>query len=313
MMTDRLHHAADTGHALAALTASESTIYRRFGFGPAVRSRAVMLRRDRPFGLHQDPAGRVELAAARSLNDIARTVFAGYHARTPGSIDRQLQLWNGLLGLATDEGKPDETLRAAVHYGDDDVTIDGYVTYRIVEEGRQSVLEVADLVAGNANAHLGLWQFLGRVDLVDKVRVRHAAVDNAVLHALVDSRALTTERESDHIWIRVLDPIAALSTRPYPVDGRVTLRVHDDLGFADGVFTIDAAAGRGRVSRAASPEGAVADLSVDAATLGSLYLGGVSVGVLAEAGLVTEHTAGAVARATAFFAPDRPVDCITDF
>ncbi|MCU1526848.1 MAG: hypothetical protein JWP75_611 [Frondihabitans sp.] len=313
MMTDRLHHAADTGHALAALTASESTIYRRFGFGPAVRTREVLLRRDRPFALHTDPAGRVELVAARSLGDIARKVFADYHARTPGSIDRQQQLWNFRLGLADGEGKPDETLRGAVHYADDNVTIDGYLTYRVVKDGTEIVLEVVDLVAGTANALLGLWGFLGQVDLVDKVKSRASAVDNAVLQALVDSRALLTEGETDHLWIRVLEPIAALSARPYSVDGHLTLRVHDKLGFADGVFAIESAGGAAHVTRAASSDSAVADLELDAATLASLYLGGVSVGVLAEVGLVTEHTAGAVARATALFTPDRPVDCITDF
>ncbi|ARC58262.1 Enhanced intracellular survival protein [Frondihabitans sp. 762G35] len=313
LMTDRLAHASATGHALAALTASESTIYRRFGFGPSVRQRSIVVRRDRPFGLHAHPAGRVELASAHDLAAVAREVFAAFHARTPGSVDRHLQLWNGLLGLATDEGKPDESVRAAVHYAEGSERVDGYVVYRIIDADRVTTLQVVDLVAGDANAHLALWEFLGRVDLVDRITHRTSAVDNAVLHALVDSRSLETLRESDHIWLRVLDPVAALEARPYPVDGSLTLRLHDALGYADGVFTIDAAGGSGRVSRAAEPATAVADLELDVATLASLYLGGVSVGLLAEAGLVTARDDRAVARATAFFAAERPVYCITDF
>ncbi|GAA4678705.1 GNAT family N-acetyltransferase [Frondihabitans cladoniiphilus] len=315
LMTDRLAAAAADGLALAALTASESTIYRRFGFGPAVRNRSVRLRRDRPFGLHVKPAGRVELADAASLGTVARAVFAGYHARTPGSVDRQKQFWDRVLGLKTDEGKPDESVRAAVHYaptaeGEAPGAIDGYVTYRMKEEGRLSVLEVVDLVGADANAYLGLWNFLGRVDLVDAIEYRHGAVDTALLHALVDSRTLETTREADHIWLRVLDPITALSARPYALDGSLVLRIHDDLGYCEGTFTLAVEGGTGTLTETGD---ALPDLELDAATLASLYLGGVSAGVLAEAGLIVAHADGAVARASALFAPDRPVDCITDF
>jgi predicted acetyltransferase len=50
------------------------------------------------------------------------------------------------------------------------------------------------------------------------------------------------------------------------------------------------------------------DLALDVRELGSAYLGGVTLGALAGAGLVREHTPGAVARAsTAFGWPVAPV------
>jgi predicted acetyltransferase len=334
MMEARLAAAASQGLALAALTASESTIYRRFGFGPATRQRGVRIKRHRPFALHIQPQGRVELASAQELGDVIERVFAAFHAQTPGSVDRQAGYRERLVGLTSNEGKLDESLRAAVHYGvgaggadaasaagagaagaagslvsvDD---IDGYVIYKMTSEGGVDTLEVVDLIGTTRDAVLGLWDFVGSVDLVDAVVFRHAPEENPLLHALVDSRSLQTERDFDHVWIRILDVAAALSARPYAADGTLTLRVHDALGYTSGVFQLHAADGRGEVTRLA--DDAHADLSLDTATLASLYLGGVAAALLVEAGLVVEHTPGSAALASGLFAPDRPVHSATDF
>lgn len=320
MMTERLRSAAESGLPIAALTASESTIYRRFGFGPATRLKSVSIRSEKRFALLQEPSGRVELADPRGLGDIARDVFARFHASTPGSIDRQHQLWNRKLGIATGDGKPDVTLRAALHFPEgageahDASAADGFVTYRMKGEGHDTELEVVDLVAATPNAYLGLWSFLGSVDLVQKITYESAPVVDPLLEALVESRTLETTGEWDHVWLRILDPVAALSARPYAADGRLTMRVHDDLGYCEGVFELAAGDGRGELRRVDADAGtAVADLELTAATLATLYLGGASASVLAEAGLITARDPRAVTRATALFAPDRPVYGITYF
>lgn len=314
LMTERLQSAADSGLAVAALTASESTIYRRFGFGPATRLRSIRISHGNRFALLETPTGRTELAEARSLETTARDVFARFHATTPGSIDRQHQLWQRKLGIATPEGKPDHTLRAAAHFAEGSETIDGYVTYRMKGEGHDTELEVVDLVAADPEAYLGLWSFVGSVDLVDRITYGAAPVSDPLLEAMVESRTLETTGEWDHVWLRILDPVAALSARPYSADGSLTLRVHDDLGFCEGVYELTVSQGAGVLRQVdASATTAVADLELSAATLASLYLGGSSAGILAEAGLITARHVSAVTRASQMFAPDRPVYGITYF
>lgn len=311
LMTERLAAAAAAGHSLAALTASESTIYRRFGFGSATRKRTVVLHRETPFALLSQPSGRVELAPASAIAAVGPRVFARFHETTPGSVDRQGQYANLYNGLDYGTGKPDENARAAIHVPDGGGEPDGYVIYSVKMESDKSVLSVADLVAADSAAFLALWDFLGSVDLVDLVRWKKAPVDGPLLHALASSRSLETESEHDHVWIRILDAPAALSARPYAVDGTLTLRVHDKLGHADGTFRLEAADGNGHAARVGDNEHA--DLELDIATLGTLYLGGVSVSVLAEAGLVAEHTAGSLRLATQMFQATRPVYGVTDF
>jgi predicted acetyltransferase len=78
--------------------------------------------------------------------------------------------------------------------------------------------------------------------------------------------------------------------------GRYRLVVEEDWGAAE-------------VSRTdAEP-----DVELDASTLASLYLGGVSAPALAEVGRIRQLSPGAVAALSRMFANDRPPYCLTPF
>jgi len=100
----------------------------------------------------------------------------------------------------------------------------------------------------------------------------------------------TTELR-EHLWVRVLDPVAALSARTYGGAGRLGLRIADPLGHADGAFTIESdERGRAVVTAGEPADGPLLEVPIDA--LGSLYLGGASATVLAAAGRLRERTRG---------------------
>ena len=61
------------------------------------------------------------------------------------------------------------------------------------------------------------------------------------------------------------------------------------------------------------PTAASADLTLGVAALGTVCLGGYGLHTLAAAGLVDEHTAGAVGRADRMFRADRAPWCSTWF
>jgi predicted acetyltransferase len=113
----------------------------------------------------------------------------------------------------------------------------------------------------------------------------------------------------DFLWLRVLDPAAALSARTYTYADRIVLGVEDKDGFAQGTFALETAADGTAVCEAVSEP---ADVTLGADRLASIYLGGFTAGRLAALGLVEEHTHGAVARLSALFAatglaPHNPV------
>ncbi|NEB07004.1 sterol carrier protein domain-containing protein, partial [Streptomyces sp. SID13726] len=122
--------------------------------------------------------------------------------------------------------------------------------------------------------------------------------DDVVTSLLVDPRS-ASPRLADNLWVRVVDVPAALSARRYAADVDVVVHVTD--------ARVPDNAGRWRLRAPAFGDAVAertedaADLSLDVRELGAAYLGGTSLAALAAAGLVTEHSPGALARASAAF------------
>jgi predicted acetyltransferase len=115
---------------------------------------------------------------------------------------------------------------------------------------------------------------------------------------------IRTTEVREHLWARVLDAPAALGARRYGGAGRLSLRVTDPLGFADGAFTIETdAAGHAVVSVGEAVDGPLLEMPVD--LLGSLLFGGVSAVTLADAGRITQRSAGDAASADRLLRSDR--------
>ncbi|WP_417219185.1 GNAT family N-acetyltransferase [Arthrobacter sp.] len=296
MMTDSLDRARDAGLPIAALTASEATIYGRFGFGPATTLDSVRVDVKGGLPLVAPPEGQVVAVDPASLQELAPALFERFHASHRGSIGRQEAYTLRATGrLAEDAAKDDPTLRAAVHL-DDEGTPQGFLTYSFAGWNTSPVtMKVRDLVAATAAARRELWRYLGAHDLVERVEYGAAAPDDALPWMIDDPRRVTVTETEDLLWLRILDVPAALRARQYGADGSLRLRVTDALGYADGTWEVSVAGGTARVDAAA--DAGPADLELDVALLGSLYLGGTSVRALAEAGRLRASSDEALARA----------------
>lgn len=311
MMTEDLQAARNDGLAVAALTASEGTIYGRFGYGVASLERSVKVDTTARFSLRHQATGSVEVADPKVLLDVAPVVFDRVHRHTPGSIGRQewyRQLASGSLGR---DGKEDPAIKVALHYGPDG-GIDGYVSYKFLGwETEPYTVEVVDLVAATDHAYLELWQYLAAIDLVERVSWNEAPVDDPLGWALSDPRCIDASDSRDMLWLRILDVPAALAARHYPADGRLVLAVHDALGLTGGTFAFEASGGPAAVERV--PDGTPADLELDIADLSSIYLGGVCPVTLKAAGKIREATRGSALRAKQLFGVERATHCLTHF
>jgi len=314
MMTHALEGGVAEGYAVASLTASEGTIYRRFGFGSAIRERAVSVRRDRALPFLAPTSGTVAVVTPEWLADgPGRAVFDRFNARTPGSMVRNAASWPVMFGLRNGDGGAANDVRAAVHRPDDSDEVDGYVTWRVKAvsdaEGR---LEIVDFVYATDEAYLSLWEFLLSIDLNHVVKYGRSRLDDPIVAALGDNRAYEVDHEEDHVWLRILDVPAVLTSRPYAVDGSVTLAVTDALGFAAGTYRLDVVATRGTVTRVDAAT-AAADLELDVADLSALLIGSVSPATLAAAGLVRAVDPAAPALLGAMLTPPRTPHGITYF
>jgi predicted acetyltransferase len=287
------------GEPVAALLASESTIYRRFGYGVGVwntmveieRARAVLRRPPATGGQARMLDGDEMATTLPSLFDRYRRGQAGEVSRTPGWWARHLrdhEMWRG-----------GGSKRFAAVWEDEGGSGQGYVTYRIHPKWDGGLpghnLVVENLIGLSPEVRAALWQYCFGVDLVAVVRAGNLAPDDPLRWMLVDSRRLRVTAVNDFLWVRLLDVEAALTARSYGTDDRLVIEVVD--GFDPAV------AGRYRLAGGDCQRTDDApDLTLDAADLASAWLGGARVATLAGAGLVVEHTPGAVSRADALFA-----------
>jgi predicted acetyltransferase len=329
LMRRQLDDVAARGEALAILTASESSIYSRFGYGQATeaavweidREHAALSQRSpvSPLGIAAlEPAGQVRLMEHEEALGVVPEVYDRVRRLQPGAISRSQAYWN--TGYLQD---PYETIngfgpRFYVSYVSAAGTVDGASHYRIKPNWDQgfpaSTVEVNEILAVSPTAYSELWRYLLSLDLAHTIRAVRRPVDEPVRWLLADPRRLRLSRLSDDLWVRLLDVEAALGARGY--------RTHDRLSFDVGDAFRPQVAGRYQLT--AGPDGAHcrripadsgthADLTLDISDLGSTYLGGVRFSTLAWAGRVTEETPGALARADLLFSTDRAPYCGTPF
>ncbi|WP_299052735.1 GNAT family N-acetyltransferase [uncultured Nocardioides sp.] len=287
MMTADLANAARDGLPMAALTATEGSIYGRFGFGPAVRERRLEIDVSARFALRAplgDDPGRFEVLPAPQAWPALREVFARHLAVTRGAVDRPHEYRASLTGLYDIEDRAADPKRRVLLHLDTDGRPDAYAVWRPM--GRVDgvgTADVHDVLAASPELELRMWRRLADLDLTQRLRVQTAPVRTTLEWALREPRAVRTTSLHDHLWLRVLDVPGALGARPWSADGTVVLGVEDPLGHAAGSWRVETSGGRAEVTAT----DAAPDLSLDVEALGASYLGDVAIGTLAEAGRVT--------------------------
>lgn len=317
LMARQLDDVAARGEPLAILTASESLIYRRFGYGPATLSASYEMESDRSaFTAPNADTGECRFVGKDDALDSLYPAFERFRRTCVGSVDRSEAKWRKILTATPEEHVEATEAFCVVHDGADGP--DGAVLYRIAGAWGsdthylpRAVATVDDLFGTTPEVEAALWRFVFDVDLIDQVRARHRPVDDPVRWRLVEPRRLRTTSVTDWVWVRVIDVANALARRRYRVDGDLVLDVIDPFRPESG--------GRFRLSGGpdgadctAAPE-ASPDLTLGAADLGAIYLGGVAPSALAAAGRVEEYTWGALARADLMFGTDPKPFCGTEF
>ncbi|WP_262364395.1 GNAT family N-acetyltransferase [Arthrobacter echini] len=312
MMTRDLREAKERGLPLAILTASEATIYGRFGFGCATFTQSVEVDVRERFEITAPRSGTTTLVGREHAARLAAEIFEGFHAVTFGSVGRQYTYPRRASGeWGRERPVEDRAVRMAVHY-DAAGTPAGYVSYRFVGwETTPYTMKIVDLVATTPSAYLELWRYLGALDLVQRITWDEARRDDPLDWALRDRRCYGVKGADDVLWVRLLDVAAALGARSYRGSGRLVLEVEDSLGLVDGSYVltvVDGVADVEQVDAATAPD---ATLTVNA--LGSLYLGGVQASALAAAGALTAHAEDAVHLLDTLFGRAEEPYCITHF
>ncbi len=298
LKTRQLRDAKQRGEAAAILIASESVIYGRFGYG--VSSYVVDVELETRFGAYRsgvaDPGGRVVFVDEAAADKIFPDVHDRWRKQQPGAIPRTDEWWQGVRN----DRKPGA--HAHVVYESDDGEVEGYLRYEVRPKwdaglASHSVAE-HDFVTMTPRARQALWRHVLDVDLVRAVHMGGQPVDDPIRWWLANPRAMKVTRYGDFFWTRILDVTRCIEARRYSFDTELVIEI-DDAIFPEnsGRYAVAIDGGSASCSRTDK----AADLSMPVASLGSLFLGGVTASNLARGGQIRELSDGALARCDAAF------------
>lgn len=296
MMEGELRRAASLGFAAAVLTVSESPLYGRYGFAPAVFAASWTVDVTRASWIGPHAPGRVDFVSRDRGRELLATMHERYRASAVGETPLPGDHADRIARTSPGADDPDK-LRV-VQYADPAGTVQGVAFYTVTENAADfaaSRVDVGYLLALSDEAYAGLWRFFLEMDLIAELRAGELSVDEPLQWMISDQRAAKVA-VSDHHYVRILDVAAALEARRYDASGAIVFEVDDPLGIDGGRFVLEVDGdGRGRVTRGEAPAGAVA-VRLGTAELSAAYLGSVSLATLAAAGRV--RTADAAAAAT---------------
>ncbi len=298
LMRAQLEDIRSRGEPLAALWASEETIYRRYGYGLA--SQDVMIRIDRDASeLHADlpRLGSVRLVEHDEALRVLPPLYDRIRRRTPGSLSRSRDWWE----LRKLDDRPErragagELNRAVLEIGGRPV---GYALYRVKfafsDATNMSEVRVLEAFGETPEATREIWRFLLSIDWVHEIVCDVLPADHP-LFLLVQRPNRLNWKVFDGLWLRIVDVEAALAGRSLAVDGQVTIDVCSDPLVPENIGTFTLADGAVRRTRRR------ADVRLDVQALASAYLGGFTFAELARAGRVEEVARGGIARTDAAF------------
>jgi predicted acetyltransferase len=296
-MRAQLDDVHERGEPVAALTASEETIYGRFGYGIAswmgdVSVPAGFARFARPL----ERRGRIRLVSADEAKTTFPRIWDELMTIRPGVFTRTETWWETRVFEDPKErrngGGPKQYALCEF-----DGEARGYAIFRHRMNIERSVssarLAVIEAISADRDATAELWRFLLDIDWQERIESWLLPPDHPLFLLLASPRRAGYQL-GDGLWIRVVDVEAAIAARTYGSDEPLTFELADEFcPWNEGAWRLVG----GTVSR--TDEAPM--LRLDAQALGSVYLGGISFSQLHQAGRLEEVEAGALARADRLF------------
>jgi predicted acetyltransferase len=297
MMRAQLEDIHERGEPLAALWASEETIYGRYGYGISSWCGDVSVPREytafaRPF----EHSGRMRIVEPDEALQHLPHVLERVMEQRPG-VYRRSDAWWRDREIADPEDRREGAgpKRFALCEREGEVT--GYAIYRHKMEWADGVAAgkviVIEALASDDESTRELWHFLLNIDWIATIEAGLLPPDHPLFLLLASPRR-ARYRVFDGLWVRVVDVGAALSARSYGPHEAIVLELADPFcPWNEGRWKLEGGA--------AARTDDEPDLRLDAEALGSAYLGGVSFVQLAAAGRAEELRPGELARADAAF------------
>jgi predicted acetyltransferase len=286
LMTEHLAEVHQKGEPLAALWSSESSIYGRFGYGPACDRAIVKL--DKAHARMREPVdicGTMRLVEREEAQESFPAIYGKVASHRPGLFERNAEWWQHRTLADPEYLRRGGTAHRRVLHVREGIPA-GYALYRTRVDWERGTMDVKviELIGIDPPAEKALWHYLFGIDLATSIDCWNQRVDDPLRWWLEQPRRLERKVE-DGLWLRPVDVAVALSGRKYSCAGSLALRIRDSLcPWNDGVWSLDVdQQGNAQCART----GVAPTLELTPETLGMVYLGGHRFATLARSGLIS--------------------------
>lgn len=290
----RLHEAGE--RPIAALFASRTAIYQRYGYGVVSSMRSYTIE-PRDISLLHLPEASGEFRPAGE--DDADVMLDIYH-RFGGGRTAWLMRRDGYFSIPGSPyaiyQPPDMGSRQkkVIYYEKGEPL--GYLVYSVDRDPQPSplmgqFLNVAELMWLTPSAYSAAWAYLSRFDLVSRITWGKVPPDDPLPQLLLEPKRLTIGEPSSGMVARIVDVAGALPLRPYGIEAKLTFEIVDDICDWN----------RGTRQLETSPEGGVVtsgavapELTMPVSTLAMLMFGRISATQAARMGRLQVHDKAAL-------------------
>ncbi len=286
MMKAHLDDVREHNEPIAALWATDSAIYGRFGYGCAAICHEIEIDRGH-VDLHRlaPPTSQVRVIDIEEAARVLPPFFDAVRSGVPGFFHRTSQWWEHRR-LSDPERDRDgmTSYRFVVVDGADGVA--GFAQYRSKqswEEGHGAgTVEVKELIGTTPESWASLWSYVLSHDLVKQTKADLRPPWDPIFDLLAGTRRVGATR-SDSYWVRIMDVPAALAARAYPSPVDTVLGVHDPMGDISGSYRLRADGNDVECALVDQEP----DVSLDLEDLSASYMGRAKFRQLARAGRVS--------------------------
>jgi predicted acetyltransferase len=298
MMQAHLDDVREHEEPIAALWASDSAIYGRFGYGCASICHDLEIETGHSSWnrLAREP-GKARLITRAEALDLAPPLYDRLRTVIPGFFVRSPEWWEDRPLRDSEAFREGGT---ALRYlaVDGLAGLDGFATFRTKPRwdvhGAGRVV-VKDLFAATPEAWSGLWSLIVSQDLVTHIETELRPTWDPIFDLLAGTRRAKASR-LDALWVRLMDIPAALTARSYSASVDVVLEVSDPFRDTSGSYRLNADID-GAECR---PTTYAPSIWLDLEDLSSGYMGHARFRELARSGRVTGDPAAISALDTAF-------------
>jgi len=242
MMRAHLDDVKEHGEPIAALWASDSAIYGRFGYGCASICYDIAVEPEHAtLGRLAPQPGRARMIDRPEALEVVPPLYDRLRMEIPGFFARTPHWWEDRSFWDSESAGDTTKLRYAVVDGGDGVS--GFASFRTKadwDEGHGSgKITVQDLFATTPEAWAGIWSLVANQDLVARVEAGLRPSWDPIFDLLAGTRRALAFRY-DALWVRLMDVPATLTARSYSAPVDVVLGVEDPIGDLTGSYRLRA-------------------------------------------------------------------------